>query len=643
MHEFAGCKILIADDDPAFRLMLRKFLEKKEFRVCEAADGLEAIEAFKLESPELVLMDADMPVMNGFDACRRIRDIDPDESCPLLILTAMEDDEFISTAFASGAADYVLKPIHWPVLEKRINYKLRISKATKALQASEEHFRAIVNNIPGAVYRRLNDASWTIKFLSEFIEEISGHPASDFIDNRIRSYASIIHQDDRQLVQDSIHDGVTNQQPYDIEYRIVDANKNIHWVYERGQGFFDNDDNLLWLDGTIFDITEHQQLEEQLLQAQKMEAIGTLVGGIAHDFNNVLAGIVGNIFLAKGEVGNNVAVIENLENVESLSKRAADMIKQLLTFSRKDKVQMSTFAIAPFFKEAFKLAQSAIPENIELSYNISAEDMLIQGNSTQLQQIMMNLLNNACDAVDGVPQPVIHCQLESFSADDSFKKKHPDIKTGNFARLTVSDNGHGIPQDQQDRIFEPFFTSKGIGKGTGLGLSMVFGAVQRHNGVIELESEEGKGSTFHIYLPLEEAQVEPVSKKTTEVIQGQGETILLVDDEKEMRSATGKVLSLLGYNVLEAANGEEGLKIFKSNRSDIDLLFTDLVMPIMGGLELAKAIRQLDENMPIIFATGYDQDQALEGDTHLDHSLVISKPFSFNKLSQLMRTILEAK
>jgi len=405
---------------------------------------------------------------------------------------------------------------------------------------------------------------------------------------------------------------------------------------------YDEEDKVTHYVALQQDMTEHYELEEKLQQAQKMEAIGTLVGGIAHDFNNMLAGITGNVFLAKKKVNDVNLVTEKLKNVEILSNRAANMISQLLTFSRKDTVRMNTFAIAPFFREALKLAQSGIPENINLTHNISAQNLLIHGDNTQLQQLVMNLLNNARDAVVDVSQPAIHCQLEPFTVNTSFKNKHPELKKGGFVCLTISDNGYGIPQDKQDNIFDPFFTTKGVGKGTGLGLSMVFGAVQRHNGVIELESEEGKGTTFYIYLPLEEQKDEIIiSKKATETARAQGETILLVDDEKAMRSAIGEVLRSLGYKVLEAADGEEALNIFSSNLNAIDLVITDVVMPKKGGVELSKAVRQLDGNMPIIFATGYDKDQALEGDDHLDNSLIISKPFSFNELSQLIRTLIE--
>jgi len=387
------------------------------------------------------------------------------------------------------------------------------------------------------------------------------------------------------------------------------------------------------------DMTEYQELEAKYHQAQKMEAIGTLVGGIAHDFNNMLSGITGNVFLAKRKVDDKKVTIEKLENIEALSNRASDMIKQMLAFSRKDKVEMKTFEFTPFFKEAIKLARSGIPENINFKHSTTTQGIFVEGNATQLQQLILNLLNNANDALADTSQPTIDCKVESFCADELFRRTHPDLKAEKFIQLTVSDNGHGIPIEKQNRIFEPFFTTKGAGKGTGLGLSMVFGVVQQHHGVIELESAIDKGATFKVYLPKLEQQVEVISKISDATIQGQGETILLVDDDEDMRQATGEALSELGYQIVVAGNGEEAMNTIKLNSHKFDLLLTDIVMPIMGGVELATSIRQSGKNMPIIFMTGYDKDRALE-DGDLDTIFVLSKPFAFTKLSQLIRTTL---
>jgi len=390
------------------------------------------------------------------------------------------------------------------------------------------------------------------------------------------------------------------------------------------------------------DVTEYKKMEEQFLQAQKMEAIGTLVGGIAHDFNNMLAAIQGNVYLVKRGLKNQPELDDKMDSIDKLGMRAAEMVKQLLTFARKDQIKLHALSLNPFIKEAHTLAKTAIPENIDFVCEISQEELAIKGDATQLQQVLMNLLNNARDAVFYVSQPKISCALKSFVATADFVKAHPDIKDKNFAELIVGDNGQGIEAAHLEKVFEPFFTTKGVGEGTGLGLAMVYGAIKSHGGVIEVESKKGVGTTFHVYLPLTENVEDLVQQEASDISQGRGETILLVDDEEDMRITSGEVFRDLGYQVLTAGDGEEALQTFRDHRKDIRLIISDVVMPKMGGADLAKAIRQLDKKLPIIFATGYAKDQAMPAEEQVELSTIISKPFSYKKLSQLIRRLIDA-
>lgn len=393
----------------------------------------------------------------------------------------------------------------------------------------------------------------------------------------------------------------------------------------------------------IRDISDRKMLEEQLRHSQKMEAIGTLVGGIAHDFNNMLAAIQANIYMAKKQMQDHPVATDRLANIEQLSKRAADVVQQLLTFARKDIVEMSVFNLNAFMEEGYKLINAAITENIDHQTVICNEKLSIRGDATQLQQAMMNLMNNAVDAVADVPHPVIRCILAPFESDEAFKQRHPELQEERFACITVKDNGHGIPDGQLDKVFEPFFTTKDIGKGSGLGLAMLYGAVQTHGGVVEVESDMSSGTSFHVYFPLSDHQAEIEIEQQMPDTKVHGETILLVDDEQDVLSTTSEVLTSMGYHVLEAVDGAEALDLFKSEMGRINIIITDVVMPRMSGTELLNSVRLLDKKLPVILATGYDKSH-LQGDNIQQKSCqVINKPFDFDDLSRSIQLMLKSE
>ncbi|TLS66520.1 PAS domain S-box protein [Mariprofundus erugo] len=356
------------------------------------------------------------------------------------------------------------------------------------------------------------------------------------------------------------------------------------------------------------DLSAYESLEQQFHQAQKMEAIGTLVGGIAHDFNNMLAGITGNLFLVRHRLENHPQALEKLANVEELTFRASDMIRQLLTYARRDKVSMRALPLAPFIKETLKFLRTVIPENIELHQYISLEHIMIHGDGTQLHQVLMNLINNARDALEEIENPIISVRLELFQPDHSFIKKHRYFREGSYARLIIADNGAGIAAEHLPHIFEPFFTTKELGKGTGLGLAMVYGAIKTHRGFIEVTSNSESGTHFDIYLPALTPETGTTGLPTADkMICGHGETILLADDEAQILQTGKAVLKSLGYQVLTAGNGKEAVELFCLHADTIALCMLDIVMPVMGGDAAAEKIRAIRPDMPVIFVSGYDK------------------------------------
>ena len=397
--------------------------------------------------------------------------------------------------------------------------------------------------------------------------------------------------------------------------------------------------------GSQQDLREYERLEEQFHQAQKMEAIGTLVGGIAHDFNNTLAGITGNLYLVRASAAADPEIDSRLEAIEELSFQAASTIQQLLAFARKDETKTThPVVVSTFLKDVINVVRIAIPENIELDLKIADEGLIVAGDINQLQQVLVNLINNARDAMEGVRLPCIHIGLHRFVADQSFTDAHPDTTSKEFAHIEISDNGCGIREEYLRHIFEPFFTTKEVGKGTGLGLSMAYGAVQSHDGILEVESQLGKGTTFHIWLPLTgpESTTATTREADTEAVRGEGETILLVDDEATVVETEKAILENLGYSVLTAGDGNEAVQAYQNN-SNIDLLLMDVVMPNMSGPEAARVIRSINPDVKIIFATGYDRYNTKLGKQNLQSEIIISKPFSIGQLSRLVRDVLEGK
>jgi len=404
----------------------------------------------------------------------------------------------------------------------------------------------------------------------------------------------------------------------------------------------DEENNITHFVGIQQDMTEHQELENKFRQAQKMEAIGTLVGGIAHDFNNMLGGMTGNLYLAKKKMTDFPDVVKRLEVVESLSYRASDMIKQLLMFARKGVLEMRPFGLTSFIKEVSKLNEVSIPENITFTRQFCQNELVVNGDATQLHQAIINLLNNARDAVASVCEPQISLAIDEFEADDIFIYLHPSIRGRRFARLTVRDNGCGISEAEQEHIFEPFYTSKEIGVGSGLGLAMVYGAVDSHGGLLDVESKPGEGSSFHIYLPLlEEKAAVVVPKDNDAIVSGRGEMILVVDDNAGIRNSTREVLESIGYKVMVASDGMDAVEKFTANRDDVSLVLMDVVMPRMGGVMAAGRMSALAPALRIVFTTGYDKDQALKNEMPSQDYMILSKPCHIEMLSRVIRAQLD--
>jgi len=298
--------------------------------------------------------------------------------------------------------------------------------------------------------------------------------------------------------------------------------------------------------------------------------------------------------------------------------------------------------LTPFISETLKLLRASVPENIALHQDVCAENLLITGDGTQLHQVLANLVNNARDALEGKDEPCITISLDSFQVDDAFIEGRPYFETGAYAHLSVADNGSGIPEHQLEHLFEPFFTTKEQGEGTGLGLAMVYGAIKSHQGFVYVESIEGEGSSFHIYIPLlEKDEVAADFAPKLESVEGQGELILLADDEQGVREVMTEVLESFGYSVLAAEDGLKAIELFQTQQDKVAIALLDMVMPHLSGMQLASKIREINPDLPVIFLTGYDQSNALNSTKAIGNSDIFTKPVNFDVLSHSIRQLLD--
>jgi len=398
-------------------------------------------------------------------------------------------------------------------------------------------------------------------------------------------------------------------------------------------------------------ITDLKRLEEQLRQAQKMEAIGQLAGGIAHDFNNLLTGIIGNLSLA--EIIASPEIRHYLANATVAAERAVNLVRQLLTFSRKSRIVLRTVDLNALVEEVHHLIRETIDRRIEIIVNTEEKLPCILADASQMNSILMNLCINARDAINmilehqAIPQRIgdrffIEIGTQAVEIDDVYCRTHLDTQPGTYVLLTVSDNGIGMNEVTRRRIFEPFFTTKEVGQGTGMGLAGAYGIIHQHGGWINFYTEYGKGTTFKIYLPaIKEESVTPASTPPEDVLGGT-ETILLVDDEEMIRSLGQTVLESYGYTVLIAQDGKEAINLYLKNRESIDLVILDLSMPHLSGREVLQQLRGIDANVKVIISSGYGLNGQSENLGRIGVKYFISKPYRPMDLASEVRKVLDA-
>ena len=387
------------------------------------------------------------------------------------------------------------------------------------------------------------------------------------------------------------------------------------------------------------DITERESLMAQLRQAQKMEAIGTLAGGIAHDFNNILSSVIGFAELALDDVERGSIVEDSLQEIYSAGKRARELVQQILSISRRGEIEIKPLQVNALVKDVMKMLRAVLPTSIEFRESICNEPLIVNADATQLHQVFVNLVTNAGQSMAD-ENGILEVTVDATALDADIKRKYPELGPGRYARISVSDTGSGIPKEHIDKIFEPYFTTKEKGAGTGLGLSIVHGIVKNHGGHITVNSEPGRGSTFHIYLPLTRMAAVESPHRTARVLPQGVEHVLVVDDELPVVKMQQRSLERLGYKVTARTGSLDALEMFRASPDKFDLIITDLTMPGMTGDKLARAVKAIRPDIPVVLCTGFSHGIG-DHEESMDIDGFLMKPVDQEKMAESIREILD--
>jgi PAS domain S-box-containing protein len=512
-----------------------------------------------------------------------------------------------------------------------------LKRMEDALRQSEKKYRTLFEASKDTIL--ISDTTGRILDVNQSGVELFGYTKEEFLLlDPVKLYCN--PEDRDRLWQKLLHEGFVND--YEVEMSSRDGDKII--IHLAVSIIRDDEGNIFGHRGIARDVTERRKLEQQLMQAQKMESIGLLAGGVAHDFNNLLTAISGFGHIVRECIpADDELSLESIDQVLIASERAAELTRSLLAFSRKQVINPKPVLIETIIGNAGKLIQRVIGEDIEFSTTFCDKEMLVMADVGQLEQVLMNLAINARDAMPN--GGCLHISTCEEVVQNGSEARYDLPAPGRYAVVSVSDTGSGIDEKSLGRIFEPFFTTKEVGKGTGLGLAMSYGAVKQHNGSILVKSEAGNGTTFSIYLPLIKNRLQDEKKNhaaASPAFQG-SETLLIAEDEEIVRKYMEKILLKAGYKVIAAADGEDAIEKFRQNREAICLILSDVIMPKKNGREILEEVRQEKSGLKVIFISGYTANVMKEKGIIEGDSDIITKPFVKDELLRKVREVLDRK
>jgi PAS domain S-box-containing protein len=627
--------ILMVEDSPADAELIERALRRSGINAVlrRASTGPACVAALRSERPDVIVCDHNLPQFEGRDVLRIVNDL-PDPP-PFILVTGSLDEETAVEYMKAGAADYILKDRLVRVGEavrsaiERDHDRRAKAEAEQAKREAEQRLGMLVRATNDAVWE-LDLVHWTLQVNEEFLTLI-GHPTQRG-PLTLDAWHERIHPEDQPRVRaglDAILESRSNF--WTDEYRLRRSDGSYARVVDRALIMRNADMAATRVVGALMDVTERQRLQEQLLQSQKMEAVGRLAGGVAHDFNNVLTGVLASTHLLEDSLRLRGEEREELGEIRRGLERAAELTAQLLAFSRKRVITLSRVDLNAIVRAIGGMLQRVIGEDIRLRLVPGQNLGSVRADPGQLEQILVNLAVNARDAM---PHGGVLTIETAFVELDRDAERELELEPGPYVMLRVSDTGHGMDAATQERMFEPFFTTKEVGSGTGLGMSTVYGIVHQHGGRIKVASTLGEGTTFTIHLPRVDGppDVQPI-ERVAAVARGTG-TILLIEDDELVRKTTQRILARLGYIVIPVSSAEEARSTVLARGAEVDLLVTDIVLAQANGLELVEEFRRARFDVPVLFLSGYAEEMVLRQTDLPVRSLFLAKPFTPAVLSQ---------